>query len=514
MREKEYIKQRYAAIFSLTGVILCLAGLLMLLPLLILFYYPQESAIACFFWIPALMIGVLGLLMWWIFRPSHPVTLSIQEGGVIVLIGWSTVILFSALPFLSLQGIDFSRAVFESMSAWTTTGLSVVDVGNVSRMVLIWRSLMQLAGGAGLAVIMMSAITGPVGMGISNAEGRGDQLVPHVRRSARLVLIIYTSYASIGTFAYLMAGMSFFDAINHSFAAVSTGGFSTHVESIGYWDSAAIEAVTVALMLLGSLSFVTAWFLWRGKYRTVIRSGEVHLQIVLIPLVSVLVFLLTCRTIYTFLGKSIRVAVFETVSAITTTGFSTVTYGEWNDFGRFLLVVLMLIGGGTCSTAGGIKQSRVYLLWKLLIWEIRCAFLPRTTVLAPFVWEGNRRTFINDEKIRPVFVFIFLYLGFYLIGTMILCSYGYSLEDSLFEFASALGTVGLSVGVTTANMPNPVLWTQIVAMFLGRLEFFVVIISLLKLGRDGYQMINSIGRNENTSVRWGFRDRGTGFQGR
>jgi len=505
LREMEYIKQRYAAILSSTGVILCLAGLLMLLPLLILFAYPRESTIAWFFLVPAVVIGVLGLFTWWAFRPSRTVTLSIHEGGVIVLISWSTVILFSALPFLSLRGMDLSRAVFESMSGWTTTGLSVVDVSKASRMVLMWRSLMQLAGGAGLAIIMMSAITGPVGIGISSAEGRSDQLVPHVHRSARLVLIIYTTYAVIGTFAYLMAGMSPFDAINHSFAAVSTGGFSTHVESIGYWDSAAIEAVTVLLMLLGNLNFVTAWFLWRGKLRVAARSGEVRLLAVLVPLAATLVFLLTCRMVYPHLGKSVRVAVFDTVSAITTTGFSTISCGEWNDFGRIILVVLMLIGGGTCSTAGGIKQSRVYLLWKLLVWEIKRAFMARTTVMANSVWEGNRRVFIADAKIRPVFIFVFLYLAIYLIGTMILCACGYSLDNSLFEFSSALGTVGLSVGVTSADMSNPVLWTQIFAMFLGRLEFFVVIVSLLKLGRDGYRIINSIGKKENTLRKWGCR---------
>jgi trk system potassium uptake protein len=155
-------------------------------------------------------------------------------------------------------GPPFSRALFESVSGWTTTGLSVVDVTSAGPMILFWRSIIQLAGGAGLAIIMMSAIVGPTGVGISSAEGRSDQLVPHVRQSARLVLIIYTCYALPEPLAYRMAGMSLFDAVNHSFAAVSTGGFP-RVESIGYWDSTAIEAVTLPLMLLGNLSFVTAW---------------------------------------------------------------------------------------------------------------------------------------------------------------------------------------------------------------------------------------------------------------
>jgi len=283
--------------------------------------------------------------------------------------------------------------------------------------------------------------------------------------------------------------MSLFDAVNHAFAAVSTGGFSTRTESIGYWNSTAIEAVTLPLMLLGNLSFVTAWLLWRGRLRMVARNGEMRLLVVLIPLSVAAMFLFTSRALYPQLGKSIRVALFETVAAITTTGFSTVSYGNWNAFGLFLLIILMLIGGGTCSTAGGIKQFRVYLLWRMVLWEIKRFLIPRTAVLERPIWEGNRRVFVDDARIRQMMVFIFVYLAIYAIGVMILCACGFDLVDSLFEFASAIGTVGLSVGVTTAQMPHLALWSETAAMFLGRLEFIVVIVSLLKIGGDGRRML-------------------------
>jgi trk system potassium uptake protein len=237
-------------------------------------------------------------------------------------------------------------------------------------------------------------------------------------------------------------------------------------------------------MLLGNLSFVTAWFLWRGKLSTVAKNGEVRLLAVVILLCAAAMFLLTCQAIYPQLEKSIRVAIFETVSAITTTGFSTVSYRNWNSFGMFLLTVLMLIGGGTCSTAGGIKQFRIYLLWKLVFWDIRSCLMPRTAILERPIWQGNRRVFVDDVRVRQMAVFVFLYLVTYVLGVLLLCACGYNLGDSLFEFASALGTVGLSVGVTSAQMPHVALWTEIIAMFLGRLEFIVMIVSLLKLGRD------------------------------
>jgi trk system potassium uptake protein TrkH len=484
LRQKEYLKQRYCAILSSVGWILLPAGVMMLMPLLLLLAYREELGDAPAFAVPAGCLALIGLGLRRLFRRPSTAALSIQEGGVIVLISWIVVMLFSAWPFMSVLRLDFSRAVFESVSGWTTTGLSVVDVTKAGQMILFWRSLMQLAGGAGLAIIMISAIVGPTGVGISSAEGRSDQLVPQVRQSARLVLVIYSCYAAIGTLAYWLTGMSLFDAINHSFPAVSTGGFSTRAQSIGYWDSPVIEAVTIALMILGNLSFVTAWFLWRGKLRFVGRNGEVRLLTILIPASAALVFIFTSRHLYPGLSKSLRVAIFETVSALTTTGFSTVSYGNWNGLGMLVLIALMLIGGGTCSTAGGIKQFRIHLLWRLLIWDIRRSFLPSTATVECPLWEGESVVFMNDSMVRHVVVFVFLYLTTYVTGVILLCAYGFSLGDSLFEFASALGTVGLSVGVTSPDMPDIALWAETIAMFLGRLEFVVVIVSAIKLVGD------------------------------
>lgn len=343
---------------------------------------------------------------------------------------------------------------------------------------------MQLGGGAGLAVIMMAALAGPVGTGLSTAEGRGEQLVPHVRRSAKIVIGLYAGYAVSGIVAYRMAGMTLFDAVNHSFAAVSTGGFSTHPESIGYWDSPFIEAVSLPLMIVGNLNFVTAYLLFRGKFRSVFRNGEVRLFSILTIIGVLILWIFICRELYPGLGKSTRVAIFETVTALTTTGFSTTVYNQWTSPGIIVLLILMLVGGGTCSTAGGIKQYRVYLLFKSLVWELRRSFRPGTAVMENYIWQGDRKDFINDRRIYQIAVFVFCYLMVYFSGTLIITLHGYGLRESLFEFASALGTVGLSVGVTAANAPAVVLWAETAGMLLGRLEFFVIIISAAKLLRD------------------------------
>lgn len=489
MRADVNLKQRYRAILSYTGLILLLGGLLMLTPLLALIVWPGEWVHSLGFILPAIVLCGIGTGVWRAFRPRKPVILTVQEGGVVVLLSWVTVCLFSASPLISVQGLNFTQAVFESVSGWTTTGLSVVDVTQTTHLVLLWRSIMQLVGGAGLAIMMLAAITGPIGPGLSVAEGRSEQLVPHVRESAKLVIRIYAGYILVGTLAYWLAGMTLFDAINHAFAALSTGGFSTQPESIGHWNSVAIEIVTLPLMILGNLNFLTAYLLLHGKLKAVYRNGEVRLMATLIPACALILFLLVCGGIYPGLGKQIRVAIFETVSALTTTGFSTTSYSDWNAVGFLVLTTLMLIGGGTCSTAGAIKQYRIYLLFKSILWEIRRPFLPRTAVVENYVWQGERKDFINDSRIREVATFVFLYLATYIFGSGILAAHGYGLRESLFEFASALGTVGISVGVTTADAPPLVLWTETVGMFLGRLEFFVIFVGLAKIIRDSFAML-------------------------
>lgn len=480
--------RRYGSILPYTGFTLMLTGFLMLIPLICLAFWPEEKAISMGFIVPALIMIVSGGVIWFGLKPMVHPALTRQEGSIIVFLTWIVVCAAGAFPFMSVLGLGFVQALFESVSGFTTTGLSVVDVTAAPRSILLWRSVMQLAGGAGFAILMLTALAGPSGTGISGAEGRTDQLVPHVRKSAALVLSIYLFYAVAGFSAYLWAGMSPFDAVNHAFAAISTGGFSTRPDSIGYWDSFHIEMVTYPLMLLGSLNFITAYLLFTGRFRAVFRNAEVRFSLLLLLAAIVLVYFRVCRDLYPALSKDVRVAVFEAITALTTTGFSTVGYGNWNSFGYLILLLLMLIGGGTGSTAGGMKQFRVCLLLKSLYWEIRRGLLPSRAMVEYAVWMGERPKFVEADTLRRVALFSFLYLVVYALGVGIMTAHGYGLQESLFEFASTIGTVGLSVGVTSPDAPVPVLVSQIIGMFLGRLEFFVVFIALARLGRDAFRM--------------------------
>jgi trk system potassium uptake protein TrkH len=481
MRERAYLRTRYSVVCAYTGLILGITGLVMLTPLAALAGWPEEAGIAWAFLVPAACLAIPGFWAWRALRPWDA-RLSRQEGSVVVLLGWTGACAACAVPFMAVEGMNFTQGVFESVSGWTTTGLTVLDFTRARHVTYLWRSILQLAGGAGLAIFMLAAVAGPVGPGVGAAEGR-DQLVPNVRQSARIVLVMYAGYAAAGTLAYLLVGMSLFDAVNHTFAAISTGGFSTHVENIAYFNSVPVEAVTVALMILGNLNFVTAWTLFQGKFSAVWKNGEIRAMLFLLAVSIPLLWVFTCKDALAP-GQSFRTAVFEPVSALTTTGFNTVTYQKWNGTGVLLLTLLMFVGGGLCSTAGGIKQHRVYMLYKAFVWEMRRVLSPPSAVFEPSIWEADKRVFVYGARIREVAVVVCVFLVTYILGVLVLTAYGYGLGESLFEFSAALGDAGLSIGLTLPDAPKGVLWTETAAMFLGRLEFMVLFVGAVKLFRD------------------------------
>lgn len=480
----EFLYKRYRTILGYSGIIFIGVGISLLLPLLLIPIYPYKLNEIKAFLLSSFISIVLGIILKRNLKKGNDNSLSMQEGGIIVLVSWVGAVFLSALPFVFSGDLNLVQAVFETTSGYTTTGLSVVDVANASHMVLLWRSIMQFLGGVGLIVIMLSMIIGPDGLGLYNAEGRSDKLVPHIRKTTSMIMIIYISYIVAGVLLYVIAGMPLFDSINHSIAAVSTGGFSTKVESIGYYDSVAIELITIILMLLGTINFAAHAILWKGKVKEFIQIGEFKMLMFCLAFSTPIVLYFTTLDMFTDFSKSLRVAIFEIVSAISTTGFSTVPYFDWNDLGVFMLTFVMLIGGGTGSTAGGIKQYRVYVLLKTLWWDIKGFLLPKNAVKQHYINRPEGRYYINDKHRSEVSTILVIYLLMFVISIIILMGYGYGLRESMFEIASCLSTVGLSIGITSPDAKSGVLITETIMMFLGRLEFLVVFYSLMKLYRD------------------------------
>lgn len=487
------LSHRYRLIFAYTGLMGIIIGGVMLLPLLALVFYRAEWYLAWGFLLPGGLLIGSGWLLWQRLNPSHvrpPQRLSIRDATVVVVLSWILAIGASTFPYLAFEGLNITQATFESTSGWTTTGLSVLEIEKSSHLVLLFRSLTQLFGGAGFAIIALSglsALTGVTTPELSVAEGRTEQLVPQVQRSAKWVMSLYLGYVVVGIIALRLAGMSLFEAINHAACTLSTGGFSTRADSIAAWDSPQVEFVTIALMLLGSLNYVTGYLALNGRIRSVWRNSELRLQASIVGIAMLLLWL-PCSAMLSstkFKGFSaIRLSLFSTMTALSTTGFATIDYGLMSGFSLLVIIVLMIIGGQSGSTAGGLKLYRLGVLLQALVWEIKRCFLPKHAVTEWSLWQGERPHFLSDRDTFKASSYLVLYLLCLIIGTGILTAHGNALQDSLFEYTSALSTVGLSVGITQAAAPVDILWAEIVGMLLGRLEIMAALIGILQLGQD------------------------------
>ncbi|WP_233096171.1 TrkH family potassium uptake protein [Alicyclobacillus sp. SO9] len=474
----------YKTVWGYIGVLTMITGVILLTPLLVLVFYPSETRYAADFLIPAFTALLVGGLLSLLIRGRRDVKLSLRQDTIVIVLAWMVAAFFSGLPFLLSGQLNFTQAMFEAVSGWTTTGLSVVNVTVTPKIFLMHRSIMQFFGGIGIVLVMVSALSSTYGMQLYSAEGHSDKLLPNLAKSARIVISIYSGYIVAGSILYVVFGMSWFDAINHSIAALSTGGFSTRADSIGAYKSTPIDIVTIVLMLLGTTNFAAHLLLIRGKFKAFFRIGEIRFMFLVLAIATPVLAFFSLAKVYRSIPQALQAAGFNAVSALSTTGFSTVSYNNWGPLAILIMVVLMLIGGGIGSTAGAIKLYRVHVLFKALIWNIKKNFLPENTVNETYVCRPEGKVYIDAKRISEVSMYAFIYLVLFFIGTAVMTAYGYSLEDSLFEFASTIGTVGLSIGVTSPHSPAVVLWTQIAGMLFGRLEIYVIFVAVIKASKD------------------------------
>ncbi|NBK97706.1 MAG: TrkH family potassium uptake protein [Erysipelotrichia bacterium] len=475
----------YSLVLGYIGVILMIIGCITLLPLLTLFIYPQEANYAIYFMIPAMIAILLGYILYWRIRGYPRGHLRKQHDCVIVVSAWICAVFFSAMPFFLLDKYNFSQGMFESMSAWSTTGLSIVDVDNTPHLYLMHRSIVLFFGGVGLVLVMLSVLSDSYGMNLYNAEGHNDRLLPNLIKSSRMIMSIYSTYIAAGTILYMLAGMNAFDAINHAISAVSTGGFSTRSESIAYYKSIPIEMISIVLMLLGGTNFMAHLFLIRGKFKHFFQYCEVKLSLLIILFVTIIVSTILCIQFSYLLENSIRIGLFQIVSALTTTGFQNIPVLTVLPQSVLLIMVFLhLIGGGIGSTAGGIKQYRVYVAFKNITWNIANKLSSKRKISIQNIFKVGGKQKISKSEKSEISAYILLYIAIFIIGTMIFVICGNSVLASMFEFSSALGTVGLSLGIINYLSDPIILWTGIVGMFMGRLEIYVVFIALFRVYND------------------------------
>ena len=460
------------------GKLMVMIGLLVIAPVAILPFYPQDIGYAIYF----LLTGLLSILAGGLvcafgkreaYFSSDRLTAQRHSNNT-VLFTWFWGIAVGAMPFYLSKQLRLVQALFESVSGWTTTGLSVMDVAKTSHIFLFYRSFMQYCGGLGFVLMMVMLVSGKRSMDLFNAEGHPDKLMPNLKQTAQTIFEMYILFLILGTAAYVVCGMPLFDSLCHAMCSLSTGGFSTKLNSIGEYHSLPIEIVTTQLMLIGTTNFAVLLLLLRGKWRQAIQVSEVRFLFLLLLIFVPLMALSLSGSMG--LGAGLRHALFNAASALSTTGYATMSYEGWPSCAIGLMILLMLIGGGIGSTAGGLKLTRVYLILRMMGQNINKKLLPQRCVDAPTYVKAQGRTKIDGELCSDTVGFVGCYLLLFIAGTLALTlTAGCGLEKAMFEFASALGTVGLSIGLTGPMTNNATLIVEMVGMILGRLEIFIVL---------------------------------------
>ena len=291
---------------------------------------------------------------------------------------------------------------------------------------------------------------------------------------------MYGFFLIAGTILYTIFGMPVFDSIVHTMCALSTGGFSNRLDSIGYYHSLPIEWITVLLMLIGTTNFSLLLLLFRGRIRDFLRASEIRFLAGLTVLTVPVMTLFLAKSGISA-GESTELAFFNAFSALSTTGYSTCSYSEWPQTALAVMILLMIIGGGIGSTAGGIKLGRVCRLMKNLAWNIKKKIIPDRTVTLTYYCKGTEKELLDRTQVEEASTYAQTYLLIYVVGTIALTFFsGCTLLEGAFEFASSLGTVGLSIGITHAGTTSVCLLIEIIGMILGRLEIFVLLQAFFK----------------------------------
>lgn len=470
-------------------VILRILGLLMLLssgtllPPIITGLIYGDGAVLPF--VEAFMLTlVTGFLLYLPVR-HHRNELRLRDGFLVVVLFWTVLGVAGGLPiYLSgVYDISVTDSVFESISGITTTGATViVGIDELPHALLLYRQELQWLGGMGIIVLAVAVLPmlGVGGMQLFRAETPGPvkdtKLTPRITETAKALWFIYLDLTIACCLAYWLAGMSFFDAMSHSFSTVAIGGFSTHDASIGYYDSTAIQFVAIVFMLLSGVNFAIHFTAFRHRslqpYR---RDAEFRTYILVLFLVSIItVGYLQLMHTFDSTTESIIEGLFQVVSIGTTTGYTTAEYYSWPGFLPVLLLYVSFIGGCSGSTGGGIKVIRILLLVKQGVRELRRLVHPS----AQYAVKIGKKP-MPEKVIEAVWGFFAAYFAISALMILLLMATGLDQETAFSAVAASLNNLGPGlgdVGRNFASINDPAKWILCVAMLLGRLEIFTLLV--------------------------------------
>ncbi|PKQ43770.1 potassium transporter [Confluentibacter flavum] len=439
-----------------------------------------------------LVIGVVAMLL----TRSHKKEMNKREGYIVVAFGWVIMSLSGTLPYVLTGSIpNFTNAFFETISGYTTTGASILnDIEIMPKGILFWRSTTHWIGGMGIIVLAIAILPllGIGGMQLFAAEApgpSGDKLHPRITDTAKRLWLIYFGYTIAETLLLQLAGMSFFDAINHSMATLSTGGFSTKNASVAYWNhQPIIQYIIILFMFLAGSNFVLSYFAFKGKVQKIINDEEFKLYfkfIFVFTIIAALIIYFRADVSISSIqhpmvwgaGESaFRHALFQVLTVITTTGFITADYTLWTPFLLVFFFGLMFLGGSAGSTAGGVKVVRHLILIKNGFLEFKRTLHPNAIVPVRY----NNKA-INRFIVFNILAFFILYMLSFIVGALVFSMFQIDFQSSIGLSASSLGNIGPALGNfgpvnNYSALPPLAKWWSSFLMLIGRLELFTVLI--------------------------------------
>ncbi len=426
---------------------------------------------------------ICGTILVAMFRHEKTETISQREGMAIVAVGWTTIGLFGALPFyFSDPSFFFVDAFFESVSGFTTTGSSIlIDIEGLSRGMLIWRSFIQWLGGMGIIVLSIAILPflGVGGMQLYKAEVPSpvpDKLKPRIRDTAVILWKVYALFTVAETVLLMAGGMSFFDALNHAFTTMPTGGFSTKNTSVAHFDSVYIDVVITLFMLMAGINFSLHYQLLKGRPLAFWKDSECRFYLGMCLILTLVVGFNLYRSVYPEVGQAFRYAAFQVVSIVTTTGYATADYELWPAMSQAIIFLCMFVGASAGSTGGGMKCLRIMLCFKYCYKELFSMIHPRAVT---HIKIGGKT--VPEDVVRSVLGFLALYMALFALSTVLLAGTGVDFITSLSAVAATIGNIGPGFGMVGpvdnfAQIPYWGKWLLSWCMLLGRLEIYTLII--------------------------------------
>jgi len=484
------MKINHKIILYFIGFLLLFNGVFMFVSSIVSYYYKDGITMDMIY--SGIIVTLIGGLLLFLNR-NHDKQLNKREGYLVVVLGWLAMIFTGTLPYLLTGTIDgFSNIIFETTSGFTTTGATILnDVEAMPEGILFWRSITHWLGGMGIIVfaIAILPLLGIGGMQLFSAESPGmntDKLHPRITDTAKRLWLLYLLFTLVETLLLSFAGMSVFDAINHSMSNIASGGFSTKNESLGFWnDQPLIQYIVIFFMFIAGTNFVLSYFGFKGKFRKIIKNDEFKIYSLFIAAFTLIVasviylntnFLSELTDGFTRIEEVFRHALFQVVSIITTTGFTTADYTGWGPLLLLIFFGLMFVGGSTGSTAGGFKVMRHLLIIKNGLLQFKRILHPHAILPIRY----NEKS-VSSEIMYNILGFFIVYMLSFIAGALIFSILGLDFESSLGVSASSLGNVGPSIGnfgpsSNFYNLPFLAKWWSSFLMLLGRLELYTVLI--------------------------------------